>query len=194
MYNWCKADFSSKTNTNKTPPSTIVHHSFFPFSPSVCLYRSECVRGVEQDSCQTCHPWVKMAGEVLFFFFLLSCSRGSKLKPAPHCLFPEALWCYFVPTKESGRSKLSSLSGLWSDWLILLPRSGMTMKGPIMVTDLYCAPDGIYILSFCVTASHMLHFLSLLTYVDPIFKVKACTKATKCFFLCVSLCACYKCV
>lgn len=66
-----------------TPPSNIIHHSFFPFSLSICLYRSERVRGAEQDSCQTCPQWVKMAGEVLFFFFPLSCSLGSKLKTCP---------------------------------------------------------------------------------------------------------------
>lgn len=166
------------------PPSNVIHHSFFSLSLSICLYRSERVRGVEQDSCQTCPQWVKMAGEVLSCFFPppLSCSLGSKLKPAPppHCLFPQVLWCYFVWTKgKTGRSKLSSLSVLWSGWLMPLPTSGMTMKGPFMVTDPWYPPDGIYIPCLCATASHMLHFLSLLTYTDPIFKVRACTKATK---------------
>lgn len=66
------------------------HHaspaSPFPLSVRlfVQLFHSECVREIEQDSCQTRLLWVKMAGEVLFFFQPLpSCSHGSQLKPAP---------------------------------------------------------------------------------------------------------------
>ena len=59
-------------------------------------------------------------------------------------------------------------------------------------TDPYCATNDIYIPCLCVITFHTLHSFSLLTYTDPIFKVRACTKARNRFF--VSLCAHRKCV
>lgn len=53
-------------------------------------------------------------------------------------------------------------------------------------TDPYRASNGISIPCLCVITSHTLHFLSLLTYADPIFKVRARTKQRNGFF-CVSL-------
>lgn len=49
--------------------------------------------------------------------------------------------------------------------------------------DPYCASNGIYIPCLCVITFHTLHPLLLLTYADPIFKVRACAKAQKLFFL-----------
>lgn len=53
--------------------------------------------------------------------------------------------------------------------------------------DPYCASNGIYIPCLCVITFHTLHPLSLLTYADPIFKVRAYTKAQKRFFFCLFL-------
>lgn len=49
-------------------------------------------------------------------------------------------------------------------------------------TDPYHASNGISIPCLCVITSHTLHFLSLLTYADPIFKVRARTKQRNGFF------------
>lgn len=57
-------------------------------------------------------------------------------------------------------------------------------------TDPYRASNGISIPCLCVITSHTLHFLSLLTYADPIFKVRARTKHRNGFFPPVSLLLC----
>lgn len=154
----------SKLSHSSLPLSTLFVHLY------VQLLHSECVRGIEQDSCQTLPPWVKMAGEVLslsfslslslsFFFFSHWVHNGN----LPALASPQVLWCYFMRTKEGASSLLYSRLG--SGWLTLLPRSGMTMKGPPTPTVL---PMAFTFPCLCVIISHMLYFLSLLTYVDPI--------------------------
>lgn len=85
--------------------------------------------------------------------FLLS---GFKTTPCPPTGSSLKFWDVILSQQKCVKEQVS---GLRSDWLVLLPRSG----GPFMVADPCRAPDGIYIPCLCVDASHMLHFLSLLT-------------------------------
>lgn len=130
--NWFVADVKC-ISPLRPIQSKVSHPPLFitPSSPSLCpfgcpTFHSERVRGIEQDSCQTRPPWVKMAGEVLFFFLYLSFLL-SGFKPPPFTKFCDAI----LSEQRKERNKQALFSGrLGSSWLMLLPRRGMTMKGP----------------------------------------------------------------
>lgn len=100
-----------------------------------------------------------MAGEVLFFFlfpsFLLS---GFKTPTSFFKFFFFVILSKQRQQERRGEGGGGGTSPLFSgrlgrSWLVLLPGSGMTMKGPPTPTAL---PDGIYIPCLCVITSHTL--------------------------------------
>lgn len=136
-----KVCFSTKMNI--IPPAPL--SDLLPVHLFVQLFRSEPVRGTEQVSCQTRLPWVKMAGEVLLYppppppppQPSLSYSLVQHGKVASYSrLFHK--FCDHILSKHRKERKRRGLSSwrLGSGWLMLLPRSRMTTKGPPTPTAL----------------------------------------------------------
>lgn len=124
--------------------SSITHLFLCPhFGLLVCPTIHKEVGGIEQGSCQTCRPWGKIAGDVWISPHpptphTLSCSLGFKLESAlPLLPLCDGFVMLFCPNKGKGRKEravLFSRSG--SSWLMLLPRSRRSMKGPLTPTAL----------------------------------------------------------